>query len=724
VAYAHHVGVVHCDLKPANIMIGKYGETFVLDWGLATNFERTTTFFSPNEPTMRPHSGTGGSSSGQRGGTYGYSSPEQLLTDGPIGPTSDVYSLGATLYEILTGQSPFNGRDPNVREQIRTGEFPLPRRLQPDLCPRLEAICLKAMSLAPHARYATAKLLADDITNWMRDEEIEATPDRWFDRLSRFGRRHRGITAAFFVTLITVILTAAWTDRTVKLAEHERENAANERALREKSDELRSAKDKAMQDEKQGFTIALDAFENLCRPFINGEMNNLGVFHRFVQTINNFTTEYLAKFQDNETMQIHTARVYELKATVSQINDNDVQSALKDLRLAEGIYRKLPPTAVERYARDLRLAQNHLSQGRLLIDTQNWEEAQRVCEATVVELRQLQSAQPASTEILRHLAEAHHYLGEVFLNRPGEGPVRDQALITSQGHFAESKAIREKLVSSTTGEESRNHIRDLARSTGYLGDLYLAQGDIPKALTAYQDSKERRAELYRTKSDDPEHRIQYARGLANFGRLERGYRGELTPAIKSLEQAAAIQQELMDDFPEMEKFALEFADTQNVLAEVYLLAAVKEPERKMEFHKLARESARKASDIFGRPDQQKDPSSVAALAQSLVCMALDSNMAANEAKQHAEDAEKQLRSLFPEQKLNSSELVTLAMARAMQGNIDGAMRALNMAVKRGENTAYRFQEHQQLAFKAIADDEEAAKELKALIGKIRDKLVF
>ena len=60
-------------------LVNEGGETFVLDWGLATNFERTSTFFSPNEPTMRPHSASGGSSSGQRGGTYGYSSPEQIL---------------------------------------------------------------------------------------------------------------------------------------------------------------------------------------------------------------------------------------------------------------------------------------------------------------------------------------------------------------------------------------------------------------------------------------------------------------------------------------------------------------------------------------------------------------------------------------------------------------------------------------------------------------------
>src|SRR5262249_38692848 len=153
------------------------------DWGLATNFERTPTYFVASEQTMRPHSLSGGSTSAQRGGTYGYISPEQLCGDGPIDPTSDVYSLGATLYEILAGHPPFNGRDPNVREQIRTGQFRPPHSSQPKICRKLEAICLKAMHLIPKSRYATAKLLAADLTDWMRDEEILAAPDRWFSRV-------------------------------------------------------------------------------------------------------------------------------------------------------------------------------------------------------------------------------------------------------------------------------------------------------------------------------------------------------------------------------------------------------------------------------------------------------------------------------------------------------------------------------------------------------------
>src|SRR5262245_18798357 len=172
VAYGHDVGIIHCDIKPSNIMIGRYGETFVLDWGLAASFERTTNFFS-SEPTMRPRSGSGSSAIGQRGGTPGYISPEQLSSDQSIGPASDVYSLGATLYEILTGVPPFSGRDKDVADQIRRGSYRHPRELKKDVPWRLAAICDKAMSLRPADRYATAKQLAADLTGWMRDDEVQ-----------------------------------------------------------------------------------------------------------------------------------------------------------------------------------------------------------------------------------------------------------------------------------------------------------------------------------------------------------------------------------------------------------------------------------------------------------------------------------------------------------------------------------------------------------------------
>lgn len=89
---------------------------------------------------------------------------------------------------------------------------------------------------------------------------------------------------------------------------------------------------KIIEDEKQVVTMTLNTYENLCRPFANGELNNLGLVQQLVGPIKPFTTEYLVKFQDNEAMKLHTARVYELKATMARIAEKDTETALKDLR--------------------------------------------------------------------------------------------------------------------------------------------------------------------------------------------------------------------------------------------------------------------------------------------------------------------------------------------------------------------------------------------------------
>ena len=123
---------------------------------------------------------------------------------------------------------------------------------------------------------------------------------------------------------------------------------------------------------------------------------------------------------------------------------------------------------------------NHLNQSRLLIELQKWDEARSICESTADNLQRMRGTQPEDKDVQRLLAEAYHCLGETFLNQPSEGPARQLALIDSESRFTESKKIREQLVATTSGEDSRNHIRDLARSLGYLGDVYSYQGNIPK----------------------------------------------------------------------------------------------------------------------------------------------------------------------------------------------------------------------------------------------------
>ncbi|MHC4878623.1 MAG: protein kinase domain-containing protein, partial [Planctomycetota bacterium] len=215
IAYAHNRGILHRDIKPDNIMLGKYGDTLVVDWGLAMAIDRDETARASGEQTLMPSSGSESSSTGSTGGPVGtpaYMSPEQAIGVFNLAPAADIFSLGATLYKLLTGTAPYKGE--SARESItfaRRGTFTLPRERNSEIPVGLEAICLKAMSFEPDARYATASTLADDIERWLADEPIEAAADTTIERLGRWFRHHRGWTLSLMSTLMVVslVVTAA-----------------------------------------------------------------------------------------------------------------------------------------------------------------------------------------------------------------------------------------------------------------------------------------------------------------------------------------------------------------------------------------------------------------------------------------------------------------------------------------------------------------------------------
>ncbi len=243
IAYAHSRGVLHRDLKPANIMLGEFGETLVVDWGLAKagvsvagdekgkSLERTT------EPMLSP-SDSDLTRTGQALGTPAYMSPEQAAGRlDQLGPASDVYSLGATLYCLLTGQAPFAKGDVGaVLNQVQRGDFLPPRRVNRQVPTALEAICLKAMALRPQDRYASAKALADDLEHWLADEAVTAHAEPWHARLGRWVRHHKGLVGSAAAVLV-VGLTVAVASWLVKEASVQRTNEQELRGIAESARE-------------------------------------------------------------------------------------------------------------------------------------------------------------------------------------------------------------------------------------------------------------------------------------------------------------------------------------------------------------------------------------------------------------------------------------------------------------------------------------------------------
>jgi serine/threonine protein kinase/Flp pilus assembly protein TadD len=236
IAYAHSRGVLHRDLKPGNIMLGKYGETLVVDWGLAKVVGRAE-LEAPEGLLPVPASDSALTQAGTALGTPAYTSPEQAAGRlDQLGPRSDVYSLGATLYCLLTGRAPFHeGEVGQVLRKVQRGDFPRPRDLDRHIAPALEAICLKAMALQPGERYASPRALADDLEHWLADEPFAAYREPRRQRLARWARRHRTAVTSAGVAVALLLAGAVGGWLLWESAEQKRHEQAQEYRIQARS---------------------------------------------------------------------------------------------------------------------------------------------------------------------------------------------------------------------------------------------------------------------------------------------------------------------------------------------------------------------------------------------------------------------------------------------------------------------------------------------------------
>jgi serine/threonine protein kinase len=189
--YAHALGVVHRDVKPANLMVDAQGTLWVTDFGLA-----------------RISADSGLTMTGDLLGTLRYMSPEQALAKhGLVDHRTDVYALGATLYELLTGRPSVDGKDrAEVLRKLIFEEPAPPRSLDRSLPADLETVVLKALAKEPRERYATAKALADDLRRFLEDKPILAKPPTRRQRLVKWGRRHKSVVVSGVALLVLALI--------------------------------------------------------------------------------------------------------------------------------------------------------------------------------------------------------------------------------------------------------------------------------------------------------------------------------------------------------------------------------------------------------------------------------------------------------------------------------------------------------------------------------------
>ena len=252
--HAHKLGIVHRDIKPANLILDVEGNLWITDFGLA-----------------RLQDDAGLTITGDLLGTLRYMSPEQALAKrGYLDHRTDIYSLGATLFELLTLRPAIDGQDrQEVLRRIAEDQPTSRRKLDPSIPRELETILLKALSKAPESRYATAQDLADDLERFLEHKPIRARRPSLLERAAKWSRRHRTVVATAVLFLLLAVVTLATS--TVLIVRQQRE-------VEKQRDEARQAVDDMYTDVAQEWLAQQAVLEPLQQKFLQ---KALGDYERF-----------------------------------------------------------------------------------------------------------------------------------------------------------------------------------------------------------------------------------------------------------------------------------------------------------------------------------------------------------------------------------------------------------------------------------------------------------
>jgi serine/threonine protein kinase len=281
--HAHEVGVIHRDIKPSNLLIDERGSLWVADFGLA----------------RLPESDLDLTRTGDFLGTLRYMSPEQLRAErGGVNSATDIYSLGVTLYELLTLRPAFEAQDRQelVRRILHDDPIP-PRRINPAIPRDLETIILKSMEKAASARYASASDLADDLRRFLEDQPIRARRPGVFERMIKWSRRHRTIVIAGVSALVLTLATS-----TAILWEAKRRTDASAAELKRVNDELVEAQRvatktisdnaAALNGQFKAMNYALGTLDQIIRPLVPSEGVNPALSEEAKRVLNLATLLY------------------------------------------------------------------------------------------------------------------------------------------------------------------------------------------------------------------------------------------------------------------------------------------------------------------------------------------------------------------------------------------------------------------------------------------------
>jgi serine/threonine-protein kinase len=587
VHHAHQHGILHRDLKPLNVLLDSEGRPYVADFGLSKRLTGAPALTASHAIV----------------GTAPYMSPEQANGDKGLTTASDVYSLGAILFTLLTGRPPFEAETwMETLQQVREQEPPRPGSLRPGIDRDLETICLKCLQKEPRHRYTSAEALADDLERWLAGEPISARPVRQWERVWKWAKR-RPAAAGLAATLLLVFvlglpaLAALWWN-----AEHHRGVADEKRA---EADRNRTLAHKYLRD----------AWESLDTCFVRVTKDELlqaegmePVRKLLLEAPLKHYRDVLAQRPDDPFFQSEMAKAHLRIAQITEAIGNKAE-ALKAYKEARAVYearvrakpgdRRIRLDLSEIWAR-IGALQSELGQRqsavRSLLHAQELRD-QLVAEApnnadflaaqaSLYSTRAFIPAGQLSTDESVRLYEKAAAIQEK-LTRKGNGPSRGEyhlALAITWNNLAffhhhltgrheeavrlyRRAAARYRQILNVVAKPDRKAAArvvesGLGRTQRNLGDLLRALGRTEEALRPYEEAFALFERLSKKNPAVTEYRHQLATTCVSIGDLHRRDRNR-EQAVAWYRWAQALHRKTAEDNPQVTRF-------QTALAESYV----------------------------------------------------------------------------------------------------------------------------------------------------------
>jgi serine/threonine-protein kinase len=566
IAFAHSRGVIHRDLKPANIMVGAFGETYVLDWGLARvrGAAHAPELSGPQGqiPGAPAVDSPNRTMAGDVLGTPAYMAPEQARGDvSELGECTDVYALGAVLYHLLTGIMPYGARTgsaPSSREVLERVRERAPAPLtsvQTGVAPELIAICNKAMQRDSRARYGSAAMLGGDLRAFLELRVVQAYRTGAVAELRQWVRRNRALAATALAAVLALVAGLAFSLQQMRRAQTQSVAAAANYGL------ARDAVDRMLSRVGMHGLARVPQMEAVRRDLLQQAL----VMHR----------ELLARRRGDLGAETSVARALLDVATIERQlgNYKEAQQALEE-SLQSYAPRRLGAGQDLALLRDL--VDVHTELSVVLIRQGDLERSAQECEAGLAYAAQVLATEPANKRLLSRKGTLLNNLATTKTHK-GEWaqalPIRRDAEALAQELLARHPEDNDVVRFAMTAAEN------LGLTLANLDQLEAAQEALTIALRRFTASSP-------AQQADPERRLVSANVLSCLSWVQ--FRQDrVAQALASLQSAITELRRLVADYPQTQAYRSQLATTLNNIANVYgklgdtaaELAALAEAER-------------------------------------------------------------------------------------------------------------------------------------------------